>query len=92
MGKDWPTSHPHEFAQSHIEERRLPPLHYKPLALGMVYPSGVCLLWEDFRLGPQLGIVRFGMGKDWPTSHLYEFAQSHIGERRLPPLPYKPLA
>ena len=49
-------------------------------------------LWEDFRLGPQSGIVRFGVGNDRPTSHPHKFAQSHIGERRLPPLPYKPLA
>ena len=49
-------------------------------------------MWEDFRLDSQSGIVRFGMGNDRPTSHLHEFAQSHIEERRLPPLPYKPLA
>ena len=49
-------------------------------------------MWEDFRLDPQLGIVRFRMGKDRLMSHLHEFAQSHIGERRLPPLPYKTLA
>ena len=42
-------------------------------------------LWEDFSLGPQSGIVRFGIGKDQPTFHLHEFAQSHIRERRLPP-------
>jgi len=48
--------------------------------------------WEDFRLGPQSGIFRFGMGKDRPTSHSHEFAQSHIGERRLPLMAYKPLA
>ena len=90
MGKDWLTSHLHKFAQSYIGERHLPPLPYKHLALGRVYPSAVRLLWEEFRLNPQLGIVCFGMGKDWPTSHLYEFAQSHIGEKRLSPLPYKP--
>ena len=50
------------------------------------------LLWEDFRLGPQSGIVRFRMGKDRLTSHPHEFDQSHIGKRCLPPLPYKPLA
>ena len=49
-------------------------------------------LWEDFRLGPQSGIVYFGMDKDWPIPQLHEFAQSHIGERHLPFLPYKPLA
>ena len=32
------------------------------------------ILWEDFRLGPQLGIVHFGMGKDRSTSHPHEFA------------------
>ena len=47
-------------------------------------------MWEDFRLGPQLGIVRFGMGKDRPTSHPHKFARSHNGKRRLSPLPYKP--
>ena len=49
-------------------------------------------LWEDFRLGPQSGIVRFEMGKDRPTSHPHEFAQSHIGKKRLPLMPYKFLA
>ena len=49
-------------------------------------------MWEDFRFDPQSGIIRFGMGKDRLTSHLHEFAQSHIGERRLPLMPYKPLA
>ena len=32
------------------------------------------MLWEDFRLGPQSGIVHFGMGKNRPTSHPHEFA------------------
>ena len=64
MGRVDPCSHPHEFAQSHIGERHLPPLPYKHLALGRVYPSAVRLLWEEFRLNPQLGIVCFGMGKD----------------------------
>ena len=50
------------------------------------------LVWEDFRFGPQSSIIRFGIGKNRPTSLPHEFAQSHIGERRLPPLPYKPLA
>ena len=53
----------------------------------------VCVcVWEDFRLGPQSGIVCFGMGKDQLTSHPHKFAQSHIGERRLPLMSYKPLA
>ena len=39
----------------------------------------------------QSGIVRFEMGKDWPTFHPHEFAQTHIGQRRLPPLSYRPL-
>ena len=49
-------------------------------------------MWEDFRLDPQSGIVCIEMVKDRPTSHLHEFAQSHIGERRLSLMPYKPLA
>ena len=32
------------------------------------------MVWEDFRLGPQSGIIHFGMGNDWPTSHPHEFA------------------
>ena len=55
----------------------------------------ISIIWslcEDFHLGPQSGIVHVGMGKDRPTSHPHEFAQPHIRERCLPPLPYKPLA
>ena len=35
-------------------------------------------LWEDFRLGPQSGIVRFGMDNDWPTSHPHEFTHTTV--------------
>ena len=35
--------HPHEFAQSHIGERRLPPAAYKHELTGGVYPSIRCV-------------------------------------------------
>ena len=44
------------------------------------------VMWEE-RIFPQSGIVRFGMSRVNLCPHPHGFAQSHIGERRLPPLP-----
>ena len=48
-------------------------------------------LWEE-QIFPQSFIVHFGMGRVDPYFHPHGFAQSHIRERRLTPLPYKHLA
>ena len=43
-------------------------------------------------LKPQLGIVLFEISGTGHRPNPQGFAQAHIGERRLPPLPYKHLA
>ena len=47
---------------------------------------------RELSLEPQLGIVLFGISDTGRKPNPQGFAQSHIGERRLPPLPYKHLA
>ena len=57
-------------------------LSFKKISLKLF----VFLLWEK-RIFPQSRIVHFGNGpRSWCHSH--KFIQSHIEERRLPPLPY----
>ena len=43
-------------------------------------------------LEPQSSIVLFGISDTGRRPNFHGFTQSHIGERRLPPLPYKHLA
>ena len=49
-------------------------------------------LWEgDLSQTPTKELFALGMGQE-DRCHPHEFAQSHIGERHLPLMPYKPLA
>ena len=50
-----------------------------PCLINLWPKEGCTVVCVIFHLSSQSGIVHFGMGKDWPTSHPHEFAQSHIG-------------
>ena len=51
---------------------------------------GMLTVGGRFVSDPNKGIVRFGNGTKRSMLHSHEFVQSHIGERRLPHMPYKP--
>ena len=72
---------PHGFVQSHIGERRLAHVPYKLELKTHVYHYYT--MWKGFSSQPP--ISRYC--PLWLMPH--EFVQSHIGERRLPHVPYK---
>ena len=55
-------------------------------------PQKVPFCGRKLSLEPQSGIVLFGINGTGHRPNPQGFAQSHIGKRRLPPLPYKHLA
>ena len=61
MGKDRPMFHPHEFAQSHIKERRLPLMPYKCSSGTPIFRPKAYKAWVG-GVSPRCGIEQIRVG------------------------------